>query len=238
MVAERPAHLRARRGRGCAALAPDVVVTQAACEVCAISYDQVVRSAARARRAAPGSCRSSRPAWTTSWTTYARVRAACGVPDARRRLVAGSARAPDGGRSARRPAPGRGSPSSSGWPRRCWPGTGCRTRCGRPAASRSGPARARPSPYATWDEVARARADAASWCPVRLRPRRARGRGRALRATSSSTLAPRVLLLDGNAYLNRPGPRLVEAVETIAGWLQDGFVANDRGIDLRTPTSR
>jgi hypothetical protein len=31
-----------------------------------------------------------------------------------------------------------------------------------------------------------------------------------------------VLLLDGNAYLNRPGPRLVDAVETLAAWLRDG----------------
>jgi hypothetical protein len=33
-------------------------------------------------------------------------------------------------------------------------------------------------------------------------------------------LAPRVLLMDGNAYLNRPGPRIVDAVETIASWLR------------------
>jgi hypothetical protein len=28
-----------------------------------------------------------------------------------------------------------------------------------------------------------------------------------------------VLLLDGNAYVNRPGPRVVDAVEKIAEWL-------------------
>jgi iron complex transport system substrate-binding protein len=41
-------------------------------------------------------------------------------------------------------------------------------------------------------------------------------------AATLRSLAPRVLLLDGNAYLNRPGPRLVEAVETLAAWLRDG----------------
>ena len=35
-----------------------------------------------------------------------------------------------------------------------------------------------------------------------------------------SRLSPRVLLMDGNAYLNRPGPRLVDAVERIGGWLR------------------
>ena len=54
-------------------------------------------------------------------------------------------------------------------------------------------------------------------CGFDLDAHRRGGRGRwrdTLRA-----LAPRVLLMDGNAYLNRPGPRLVEAVETIAAWL-------------------
>jgi hypothetical protein len=26
--------------------------------------------------------------------------------------------------------------------------------------------------------------------------------------------------MDGNAYWNRPGPRLVDAVEALAGWLR------------------
>jgi iron complex transport system substrate-binding protein len=34
-------------------------------------------------------------------------------------------------------------------------------------------------------------------------------------------LAPRLLLMDGNAYWNRPGPRLVDAVEALAAWLRD-----------------
>jgi iron complex transport system substrate-binding protein len=48
------------------------------------------------------------------------------------------------------------------------------------------------------------------------------------------SLAPRVLLLDGNAYLNRPGPRLVEAAETLAAWLGGAPVAPERGVDLET----
>jgi iron complex transport system substrate-binding protein len=41
-------------------------------------------------------------------------------------------------------------------------------------------------------------------------------------------LAPRVLFMDGNAYLNRPGPRLVEAVETMAEWLAGSSVPANR----------
>ena len=33
-------------------------------------------------------------------------------------------------------------------------------------------------------------------------------------------VAPRLLLMDGNAYWNRPGPRLVDAVEALAAWLR------------------
>lgn len=44
------------------------------------------------------------------------------------------------------------------------------------------------------------------------------------------SLSDRVLLLDGNAYLNRPGPRLVDAVEIIAAWLRGSPVPPGRGV--------
>jgi iron complex transport system substrate-binding protein len=51
-------------------------------------------------------------------------------------------------------------------------------------------------------------------------------------ASRLRALAPRVLLLDGNAYLNRPGPRIVEAVEAIASWLSGDGVPAGRGVAL------
>jgi iron complex transport system substrate-binding protein len=41
-------------------------------------------------------------------------------------------------------------------------------------------------------------------------------------------LAPRLLFMDGNAYLNRPGPRLVTAAETLATWLRGEPLADPR----------
>jgi hypothetical protein len=38
--------------------------------------------------------------------------------------------------------------------------------------------------------------------------------------------------MDGNAYLNRPGPRLVEAVETMAAWLEGRPVAANRACGM------
>jgi hypothetical protein len=37
-----------------------------------------------------------------------------------------------------------------------------------------------------------------------------------------------VLLMDGNAYVNRPGPRLVEAAETIAAFLRGEPLSAER----------
>ena len=49
-------------------------------------------------------------------------------------------------------------------------------------------------------------------------------------AETLSSLAPRVLLMDGNAYLNRPGPRLVEAAELLAAWLRGEPLATKDGV--------
>jgi iron complex transport system substrate-binding protein len=90
---------------------------------------------------------------------------------------------------------------------------------GRPV----GPGPGEPSPYATWDEVRALRPDVAVVAPCGFDLARTSWEAAPLSATLR-TLAPRVVLMDGNAYWNRPGPRLVEAVETLARWLDGGSV--------------
>jgi hypothetical protein len=51
------------------------------------------------------------------------------------------------------------------------------------------------------------------------------------------SLAPRVRLMDGNAYLNRPGPGRVEAAETIAAWLRGEPVPEERALPLEAAVS-
>ena len=85
--------------RGWPRLAPDVVVTQAACEVCAISYDQVVARCA-APRLARASSRCSRRASTTSSRDVRTVAEACGV--AARGAARGRGPAAEAGRASRR----------------------------------------------------------------------------------------------------------------------------------------
>jgi iron complex transport system substrate-binding protein len=44
--------------------------------------------------------------------------------------------------------------------------------------------------------------------------------------------APRILLMDGNRYLSRPGPGLVEAVEILSQWLRTGEVRSPHVLEI------
>jgi len=212
-----------------AALAPDVVVTQEACEVCAISYDQVV---AAVRRASTG---SQVLALTPTRLDHIledvrRVAAACGVPergealagDLRRRLTVAH-------RTGERPRVAVIEWLAPVMLAGHWVPDSIRAAGGLPL----GPEPGDPSPYTTWEEVRALEPDAVIVAPCGFDLDRTL-RESAPFADRLRALAPRVLLLDGNAYLNRPGPRIVEAVETMAAWLQGAFVPKDRAADLAT----
>ena len=209
-----------------AALAPDVVVTQEACEVCAISYDQVV--GALRRTSAGAEVVSLSPTRLDHIVEdVLRVARACGVEgrgvtvadDLRRRLE----------QAAARPLPKRPRVAVIEWLAPVmlaghWvpdairaaggiavgpiPATLLRTARGkRCARSRPTPSIVAPCGF-DLDRTIRESA------PFRRPAARPRAAG---------------LLLDGNAYLNRPGPRIVEAVETIAAWLRGEPVPAERG---------
>jgi iron complex transport system substrate-binding protein len=212
-----------------AALAPDVVVTQAACEVCAIAHDQVVASL---RLTAPGarvvSLQPSRLA--DILRDVETVAHACGV-GAHGRTVAASLRA----RLDRVAAAGTAfrprvavvewlaPPMLAGH----WVPDAIEAAGGMAV----GPAAGTPSPCATWEEIGSLALDALVVAPCGFDlPRTVREAVPV--ADALRGLAPRVLLMDGNAYLNRPGPRIVDAVETIAGWLRGEPVPEDRAAPL------
>jgi iron complex transport system substrate-binding protein len=207
-----------------AALAPDVVVTQAACEVCAVSYEQVAAVTLRAAPAARVVCLL--PARLGDvLDDVRRVAEACGVGargnalglELRRRL------------GVTRPAPRAlprvaviewlEPPMLAGH----WVPEAVAAAGGRPV----GPAAGQPSRYATWEEVRALRPDAVVVAPCGFDLERTLREAEPLAPTLRG-LAPRVLFMDGNAYLNRPGPRLVEAVETMAEWLAGSSVPATR----------
>lgn len=214
------------------ALAPDVVVTQEACEVCAISYEQVVGSL---KRTAVGArVVSLQPARLQDvLADVVAVAAACGVPERGRELVARlRARLERIERTGPRPrvavvewlAP----PMLAGH----WVPDTIEAAGGEPV----GPPAGASSPYATWEEIRGLKPDAIVVAPCGFDLARTVEEARALRDTLRS-LAPAVLLMDGNAYLNRPGPRLVEAAETIAAWLAGRDVPPERALPLDAPVS-
>jgi iron complex transport system substrate-binding protein len=94
-----------------------------------------------------------------------------------------------------------------------------------------GPVPGAPSPGTSWDEVRSLRADAVVVAPCGFDLDRTRREAEPFLGRLRS-LAPRVLLLDGNAYLNRPGPRLVDAVEILAAWLRGEPPQAERGLSL------
>jgi iron complex transport system substrate-binding protein len=94
-----------------------------------------------------------------------------------------------------------------------------------------GPPAGSPSPGTTWQEVRALGADAVVVAPCGFDLARTRREAEPFFGLLRS-LAPRVLLLDGNAYLNRPGPRLVEAAEILAAWLRGEPVPAERGLAL------
>ena len=216
-----------------AALAPDVVVTQAACEVCAVAYDQVVDSVRRtAVRARVVSLQPSRLAGVLE--DVETVAEACGI-GGHGRAVAASLQA----RLDRVAA----SSLPTVRPRVAvveWLSPPMLAGHWVPDAIQAvggvavGPAAGAPSPYATWDEIRFLAADAVMVAPCGFDLRRTVLEAAPVAETLRG-LAPRVLLMDGNAYLNRPGPQIVEAIETIAAWLRGEPVPEERALPLGSP---
>jgi iron complex transport system substrate-binding protein len=83
-----------------------------------------------------------------------------------------------------------------------------------------GPEPGAPSPCVTWPELEALAPDAVVVAPCGFDLARTRAEAEPF-APRLRALAPRLLLMDGNAYWNRPGPRLVDAVEALAAWLRD-----------------
>ena len=88
-----------------------------------------------------------------------------------------------------------------------------------------GPRPGSPSPYASLEEIRALRPDAIVVAPCGFDLERTVAEVMPV-AEVLRGLAPRVLLMDGNAYLNRPGPRVLDAIEALAVWLRGEAVAD------------
>jgi iron complex transport system substrate-binding protein len=190
-------------------------VTQAVCEVCAVSYDDVVAVAATL----PGRPRvlSLDPmSLGEVLADIERLGHAAAVPDRGRRLRAEAdqrieavTRAVAGARPPRVAALEWLDPPFIGGH---WVPEMIELAGGQDVLGRAGER----SRTASWEEIAAARPDVALAMPCGYDAPRSAEEARTYGARLESLAAERVVAVDASAYFSRPGPRLVTGIELLA----------------------
>jgi len=197
-----------------AELAPDVIVTQAVCEVCAVSFDDV--SEVAQRLTSPPEVLSLDP--TTIGEVLAdapRLANAAGAPEAGERLVEEAGRRLDAVAEAVEGAPGPTvaalewlDPVFAGghWVPQMIELAGGLDLLGLPGEK---------SRTVEWDEVQASRPELVVVMPCGYDTARAAEEAEQF-ADRLAPLDARVVAVDAAAYFSRPGPRLVDGVELLA----------------------
>jgi len=202
-------------------LRPDVIVTQSQCEVCAVSFRDV--TAAVARMTVQPKVVSLNPnSLSEVWDDIDQVAAGCGVSDHGERLVASlqnrMATVTDRVRGLPRPTIACIEWIDPLMAAGNWVPELVELAGGINLFGKAG----KHSPWMTWDELEERDPDVIVVMPcgfdlprtkVEMAVLTNRSGWGALKAVRSG----RVWAADGNAYFNRPGPRLVEALEMLAG---------------------
>jgi iron complex transport system substrate-binding protein len=190
------------------ALEPDLIVAQDICDVCAIPADQVARELAGIRM-----IRQHPHTFDDVLNDIEELAEACGadpsglMKDLRRRIESAS-------RKAHSLAPVRGvflewldPPYRAGhWTPDLLVLAGIDDPLARPGI---------PSVAMEWSDVVAARPDLLILAPCGFNLARAQIEAGVVRERIEAVGAERVVVLDGSAYFNRPGPRLVDSLELL-----------------------
>lgn len=204
-------------------LAPDLIITQELCKVCAVSYEIVARAAKRLR-GDPRIISLEPSSLEDVYANIGTVGSLTGVEDAARDVVAGLRRRAE---QLARHVAGRARtrtlvlewtdpPMSGGH----WTPGLVELAGGEPLLSHPG----KNSQVLEWDAIARADPDVILVAPcgydlekslVAVAELDTNSVWHELRAVREG----RVITLDGNAYVNRPGPRLIDSAEIFASAL-------------------
>ena len=196
--------------------APDVILGQTLCAVCAVTLDQVPRSLPREPRIVPLEAATLEG----MYDDIARVGNALGRARQAQRLIASLRERVDVVREA---VVGRARPrvaciewvdppfSGGHWVPEQVALAGGVDVLGEPGTR---------SRELAWDEVRAARPDIVVVMPCGWDARRAEHEARAI-----PDLRARVVAVDGNAYFSRPGPRLIDGIELLGSLLHPGAVA-------------
>ena len=190
------------------ALEPDLVVAQDVCRVCAVPADQVALDLEGIRiiRQHPHSLEDV-------LGDIQELGAACGT-DAEPLMAGLRTRIDAASQTARRLAPVRGVFLEWIDPPYCaghWTPDLLALACIDDPLARPG----NPSVPVSWADVAAARPELLILAPCGFTQDRALAEAELVRTEIDVVSAARVVILDGSAYFNRPGPRLVDSLELI-----------------------
>jgi iron complex transport system substrate-binding protein len=211
-------------GDALAALAPDLIVTQALCPVCAVSYEEVAELA-RGLPSAPhvisldphtlgeamGDVR------TVAEATASRDRGVELLNDAAARID----RVRLAVRGAKRPRVAAVEWLDPVFVAGHWTPQLVELAGGEDVLGMAG----EPSRTATWEEVAGARPDVVVVMPCGYDAARAHAEAVAFAPALAAVGARRVVAVNASAYFSRPGPRLVDGLELMAHVLHPELVA-------------
>jgi iron complex transport system substrate-binding protein len=190
------------------ALRPDLVVAQDICHVCAVSADSVAEDLAGIRM-----IRQHPHSLADVFADIEELAAACDA-DAAPLMNSLRARIEAAAQAARRKAPVRGvflewidPPYRAGhWTPDLLELAGIEDPLARPGV---------PSVAMSWTDVAAARPEMLILAPCGFNRDRAIAEAALAQTEINSVGATRVVILDGSAYFNRPGPRLVDSLEQL-----------------------
>ncbi|HZD02030.1 MAG TPA: ABC transporter substrate-binding protein [Actinomycetes bacterium] len=213
-----------------AALAPEVIVTQDLCRVCAVSLDDVRAAVARLAARADVTLVSLHPrSLDAILHDIARVAHAVGRPAAGERVVAGLRERIEHVRTVTSRSPSRPRVVTVEWIEPVmlgglWMPELVELAGGEPLGVAAGA----PAPTVTRDILARLAPDVVLVKPCGLTVERTLAELPVLARTLPWTAwtgpgrAARVYVADGNAYFNRSGPRIVDSLELLAAVLHPG----------------
>lgn len=210
---------------------PDLIVTQHQCEVCAVSLSDV-EEAVRSLLDAPAAIVSLSPSSLADvFEDIRRVARAAAVEPAGEALVAAGRERLERIRAGARRVRSRPRVVCLEWldPLMC-AGNWIPEMVEMCGAESIGGRAGEHSPTITWEDLAAAAPDVILIMPCGFRLEQTRRDLPNLTAHPLWRALPavrnrRVYSVDGNAYMNRPGPRLIDSTEIIAGLVQPGHFA-------------
>ena len=198
-------------------LAPTVLLTQTQCKVCAVSMDDVERALSERFVTRPAVVALEPNSLADIWRDLRRVASACGVSERGESLIAALGAEMEAMHSLAEACASRPKVAIVEWQEPLmaagnWTPELVDLACG---VNLFGEAR-RHSPWMAWEDLLAANPDVVIVAPCGYGLNQARREMYWLtRRPGWDRLAGRTFLADGNAYFNRPGPRVVETLRTL-----------------------